>query len=142
LVDCSNAKTKAMSRRAHLTIMESGASLPARPHAETSQIDDWVVIVQQADEAGAAFVERVSERARRLAREGAGICAVDILTTGRDGLGSWFSMLQQVGVPAFPEDAEPRAERVNPEEKSGIHAKPGIKKPRSERLHRTAGARP
>ena len=126
-----------MSRRAHLTIMESGASLSAWPRVEAAQIDDWVVMVQQADEGTVNFTERVSERARRLAREGAEICAVDVLTAGAEGLGQWLSLLDEVG-PCAPLPDSSSAE----DPRSGIHEKPGLVKAKPRRISKTAGALP
>jgi hypothetical protein len=129
---------RATFRRAHLTIMENGASLSAWPRVEAAQIDDWVVMVQQADEASVLFTERVSERARRLAREGAEICAVDILTAGAEGLGQWLALLDEVG----PRGSESEPATSSEAPRSGIHEKPGVAKAERRRVSKIAGVAP
>lgn len=127
-----------MVRRAHLTIIEAGAGLPARPR-EDARVDDWVVVVQQADEARAEFARRVSERAQRLAREGAGICAFEVVTRDDGGLVPWLGVLHEL----FPDMVEPaghEAAVANGDEKSGIHEKPSVAKPRPRRPAKAARA--
>jgi hypothetical protein len=122
-----------MSRRTHLTILEAGAALSLWPRAETSSIDDWVVMVQQRDESPDDFVLRVTSRTRRLTREGAGICAVEILSAG-GARADWRSVLEEVAQD-FPQG---RA-RDRAEPRSGIHEKPGPVRTKPARLGRAAG---
>lgn len=67
-----------MTRRARLTILESGASATAWASCRALGADDWIVVAQLADEAGAAFTDRVNRRVQRLLREGAEIDSVDV----------------------------------------------------------------
>ena len=126
-----------MSRRTHLTIVEAGAALSIWPRAEGSGIDDWVVMVQQSDEPVADFALRVASRARRLAREGAGICAVDVLTAKPDRALVWRPVLAELTDEPAPRGGSP--DGAEPP-RSGIHEKPGLAKPKPKRLGKTAGA--
>src|SRR5450432_752925 len=78
-----------MSRRARLTILESGASATAWAACRGLGTDDWIVVAQQRDEPAPEFTERVSQRARRLRKEEAQIDSVDVyIAERRDAPGS------------------------------------------------------
>ena len=72
-----------MSRRARLTILESGASATAWAACRGLGTDDWIVVAQQRDEPAPEFTERVRQRARRLRKEDAQIQSVDVYTAER-----------------------------------------------------------
>jgi len=67
-----------MSRRAHLTVLELGASATAWPSSHALDTDDWIVVAQQSDEAASDFTRRVRQRAQRLRKEDAQLDAVDV----------------------------------------------------------------
>jgi len=72
-----------MSRRARLTVLESGASSTAWASCRGLGTDDWIVVAQQRDEPALEFTERVRQRARRLRKEDAQIQSVDVYTAER-----------------------------------------------------------
>jgi len=67
-----------MSRRARLTVLESGASATAWASCNALGADDWIVVAQQHDEDAPAFTLRVQRRVQRLRNEGAQIETADV----------------------------------------------------------------
>ena len=73
-----------MSRRAHLTVLELGASATAWAASDALGADDWIVVAQQSDEAPADFSLRVRQRAQRLRKEDALLDVVDVYAGASD----------------------------------------------------------
>jgi len=73
-----------MSRRARLTVLESGASPTAWTACRALGADDWIVVAQQRDEAAPAFTQRIQRRVQRLRNEGAQIETVDVYAGPRN----------------------------------------------------------
>jgi len=67
-----------MTRHAHLTVLERGASATAWASRQGLAADDWIVVAQQSDESMADFLRRVAQRATRLRRHDTQLDTVDV----------------------------------------------------------------